>query len=88
MKKIIVASNNKHKIQEIEAILKDIDIEVVSLKDEGIFIEVEEDGTTFKENSYKKAKEIYDYLISKKYDNFIVMADDSGISVEDRKSVV
>ncbi|GAA0675886.1 MULTISPECIES: RdgB/HAM1 family non-canonical purine NTP pyrophosphatase [Clostridium] len=82
MKKIIVASNNKHKIQEIEAILKDIDIEVVSLKDEGIFIEVEEDGTTFKENSYKKAKEIYDYLISKKYDNFIVMADDSGISVD------
>lgn len=82
MKKLIVASNNQHKIQEINEILNDIDIEVVSLKDENIFIEVEEDGKTFKENAYKKAKEIYDYLVEKKYENFIVMSDDSGITVD------
>ncbi|MCI6276644.1 MAG: XTP/dITP diphosphatase [Clostridium sp.] len=82
MKKLIVASNNQHKIQEIKEILKDVSIEVVSLKDEGIFIEVEEDGMTFKENAYKKAKEIYDYLKTKGYENFIVMSDDSGITVD------
>ena len=82
MKKLIVASNNQHKIQEIKEILKDVAVEVVSLKDEGIFIEVEEDGTTFKENAYKKAKEIYDYLKLKGHDNFIVMSDDSGITVD------
>lgn len=82
MKKLIVASNNQHKIQEIKEILNDVDVEVVSLKDEGIFIEVEEDGTTFKENAYKKAKEIYDYLKSKGHYNFIVMSDDSGITVD------
>ncbi len=82
MKKLIVASNNQHKIQEIKEILKDVSIEVVSLKDEGIFIEVEEDGMTFKENAYKKAKEIYDYLKTKGYEDFIVMSDDSGITVD------
>ena len=41
MKKIILASNNKHKIEEIQAILTDLDFEVKSLKDEGINIEVE-----------------------------------------------
>ena len=54
MKKIIVARNNKHKIQEIKEILKEYN--VVSLKEERIDIDPEENGTTFIENAYIKAK--------------------------------
>ena len=50
MKKLIIASNNEHKILEIKNILKDINIDIKSLKEENIFIDVEEDGKTFEEN--------------------------------------
>ena len=82
MKKIILASNNKHKIEEIQAILTDLDFEVKSLKDEGINIEVEEDGETFEENAKKKATEIAQYLIDRGDKEFIVLADDSGLQVD------
>ena len=81
MRKLIVASNNNHKIKEIKEILKDLPLNIISLKEGGIFIDVEEDGKTFMENSYKKAKEIVDYLKSKGEDDFMVMADDSGLEV-------
>ena len=82
MKKLILASNNKKKIEEIKGILEDLNLEVKSLKDEGINIEVEEDGKTFKENSFKKANEIKEYLLKKGEKDFIVMADDSGLEVD------
>lgn len=82
MKKIIIASNNKHKIFEIREILKDLDFEIKSLEDEGIDIDVEEDGSTFEENSKKKSGEIAKYLKNKGEHDFIVMADDSGIEVD------
>ena len=47
MKKLILASNNQKKIKEIKEILKDVNIEVKSLKDENINIDVVEDGATF-----------------------------------------
>ena len=78
MKKIIVASNNKHKIQEIKEILKEYN--VVSLKEEGIDIDPEENGTTFIENSYIKAKAILDFIENK--ENILVLADDSGLAVD------
>ena len=78
MKKIIVASNNKHKIQEIKEILKEYN--VVSLKEEGIEIDPEENGTTFIENSYIKAKAILDFIGNK--ENILVLADDSGLAVD------
>lgn len=81
MKKLILASNNKKKVEEIKYILKDIDLEVKSLNDEGINVEVIEDGETFKENSNKKAREIREYLIDRGDTDFIVMADDSGLEV-------
>lgn len=77
MKKLIVASNNENKILEIKEILSKYDIEVVSLKEAGINIDVEENGTTFIENAYKKANEIYNVL-----ENEMVLADDSGLMVE------
>lgn len=82
MKKIILASNNAHKIGEIREILKDLDFEIKSLKDEGIDIDVEEDGKTFEENAKKKASEIAEYLRKKGQSDFIVMADDSGLEVD------
>ncbi|MBU5488196.1 XTP/dITP diphosphatase [Clostridium sp. MSJ-8] len=80
MKKVILASNNQKKVSEIKEILKGI--EVKSLKDENIFIDVVEDGNTFEENSKKKATEIAKYLKEKGEKEFVVMADDSGLSVD------
>lgn len=82
MKKIILASNNQHKIGEIREILKDLDVEICSLRDEGIDIEVVEDGKTFDENAKKKAVEIANYLKEQGKEDFIVMADDSGLEVD------
>ena len=82
MKQFIIASNNKHKIEEIKEILKDFKFEIYSLKDKNINIDVEEDGTTFEENSKKKAVEIVKHLKSKGENDFIVMADDSGLEVD------
>lgn len=82
MKKLILASNNKKKIKELKDILSDIPVEVRSLSDENIDIEVIEDGKTFEENAKKKAKEIYEFLKNKGEKNFIVLSDDSGLQVD------
>ena len=74
--KIFLATGNKHKIKEIEKIFKMDNIEILSIND-GIEIpEVVEDGTTFEENSKKKALEIA------KFTNMITIADDSGLCVD------
>ncbi len=74
--KIFLATGNKHKIKEIEKIFKIDNVEILSIND-GIEIpEVEEDGTTFEENSKKKALEIA------KFTNMITIADDSGLCVD------
>ena len=54
MKKLIVASNNQHKIEEIKEMLKEFNLDVISLKEAGIDIDVEENGTTFAENAHIK----------------------------------
>jgi len=77
MKKLIVASNNDHKIIEIKQILSQFPFEVLSLKEASINIDVEETGITFMENAYLKASEIF-----KLADGNMVLADDSGLSVE------
>ena len=74
---IVAASKNHHKIKEIEAITKEFGMEIVARDKAGVAdIEVEEDGTTFEENSYKKAYEIM------KLCNEITIADDSGLEVD------
>ena len=74
--KIFLATGNKHKIKEVEKIFKMDNVEILSIND-GIEIpEVEEDGTTFEENSKKKALEIA------KFTNMITIADDSGLCVD------
>lgn len=74
--KLIIASNNKHKIYEIKKILGDRFDEILSLREAGIDHETVEDGTTFMENAYKKAKEIAEISGS------CALADDSGISAD------
>ncbi len=77
MEKIIAASGNKDKIKEIEAITRRFGMVVVSMKEAGILVDdIEENGTTFEENSYIKAKTIWD--ISHK----TTIADDSGLEVD------
>lgn len=82
MKKLILASNNSKKIKEMKEILKDLDVEVRSLENENINIDVIEDGKTFEENAKKKAKEIYEFLLDRGDENFFVLADDSGLAVD------
>lgn len=77
MKRIIAASSNAHKIKEIQTIMSKFGMKVVSRKDAGIpDFEIEEDGETFEENSYKKAYEIM------KTCGEITVADDSGLMVD------
>lgn len=78
MKRIIVSSSNKHKIDEIKKILKGLKIEVLSKDEVGLEkIEVEEDGTTLEENAMKKAKELSNNIEG------IIIADDTGLFVDE-----
>lgn len=77
MERIIAASGNKDKIREIEAITKRFGMEVISMKEAGIPVDdIEETGSTFEENSYIKAKAIWDIT------GETTIADDSGLEVE------
>ena len=78
MKKIVLASNNKHKIKEFKEMLG---VEILTLNDIGYLEEIEETGTTFLENALIKASTISVYLKSKGLD-YDVLADDSGICSE------
>ena len=71
--KLIIASNNKHKIYEIKKILGDRFSEILSLREAGIEHETVEDGSTFMENALKKAREIAEIS------GCPALADDSGI---------
>ncbi len=75
MKQLILATNNKHKVEEIKSILSNLNLEVLSLKDIGVEIEVIEDGKTLEKNALKKAKEIF--LAT----NIPSLADDTGLEV-------
>ena len=72
--KLIIASNNKHKIGEIKKILSGKFDEILSLTEAGISHETVEDGTTFIENALKKAREIAEIS------GECALADDSGIT--------
>lgn len=77
MRKMVLATSNANKLGEIRAILEDLDIEILSLADVGLEgIEIVEDGSTYEENSLKKAREIM------KRTGVDTIADDSGLEVE------
>lgn len=74
--KLIIASNNAHKLVEIKAILGSVFEEILSLKEAGIDHDTVEDGATFMENAIKKAREIA------QISGCCALADDSGICVD------
>ncbi len=74
MTTIILASNNKDKVKEVKEILKGYN--VISLKDAGIDLDVEENGTTFEENALIKARAVC------KLTGKLTMADDSGLEID------
>ncbi|MCT4593223.1 MAG: XTP/dITP diphosphatase [Anaeromicrobium sp.] len=77
MKEMVLASGNKHKLEEIGEILKEFNINIKSLDQVGLGdLEVVEDGETFEENSMKKAVEVMNRI------NAVVIADDSGLEVD------
>lgn len=78
MNKIVLASNNKHKIEEFKQLFADC--EILALKDIGFEDDIEENGTTFFENAMIKAKAISNYLKTKNI-TASVIADDSGLCV-------
>ena len=75
--KIVFATGNENKMKEIRMILADLGMPVVSMKEAGIDIDVDENGTTFEENALIKATEI-----AKVAPDCIVLADDSGMEID------
>lgn len=77
MKKIVLASNNQHKVKEIKKILNNV--EILTLNEIGFNEEIDEAGTTFIENALIKAQTVSNFLKNNNLD-YDVLADDSGLS--------
>lgn len=76
MKRIIFATGNAGKMKEIKEILSDLNAEVLSMKEAGITVDIEENGTTFEENATIKANAVA------QESSDIVLADDSGLEID------
>lgn len=74
--KIIFATQNHGKVEEVKAIFNGSQFEIISLYDLGNNMDVEETGATFSENAFLKAKAVFDYYKEP------VLADDSGLMIE------
>ena len=74
--KVVLASKNRHKLEEISKITEKFDIELILQSELGVDIDVEETGTTFEENSFLKADAVM------KATGLPALADDSGIAVD------
>lgn len=75
-KRIIFATGNAGKMKEIRAIMDDMGMEILSMKEAGIEVDIEENGKTFEENAIIKAKAIAEHT------DDIVLADDSGLEID------
>ena len=74
--RMIFATTNEGKMKDIRMIMADLGMEILSLKDLGIKVDIEENGTTFEENAIIKAKAICEMT------GEMVLADDSGLEVD------
>ena len=77
-RKIIFATGNEGKMREVREILQDMDVDILSMKEAGIDIDIVEDGTTFAENAAIKARAV----AAATQEEAIVLADDSGLEVD------
>lgn len=75
-KRIVFATGNAGKIKEIQMILADTEWEVMSMKEAGITVDIEENGSTYEENALIKARAVAAFT------DDIVMADDSGLEID------
>lgn len=76
IEKIVFATGNKGKIKEIQMILADLNVEVITMKEAGIVIDIEENGQTYEQNALIKARAVAEHT------DYIVMADDSGLEID------
>ena len=77
MKRIVFATGNENKMKEIRMILEDLGMEILSMKEAGVDVDIVEDGASFEENAEIKARAVARVLT-----NDIVLADDSGLVVD------
>lgn len=76
MQKLLIATGNKGKVKEIQALLNGLEVELVTPKELGLDLEVVEDGATYEENAGKKAHAY------SQASGLIALADDSGLEVD------
>ena len=74
--KIVFATGNEGKMREVRAILADLGLEILSMKEAGASLDIVEDGTTFAENTLIKARAVHEAT------GALVLADDSGLEVD------
>jgi XTP/dITP diphosphohydrolase len=75
MKRLVLATRNPHKIQEIKAIVEDLGLEILTTADFATIPPLHEDGSTLEENALKKARTVFQAT------NLPTLADDSGLEV-------
>lgn len=73
--RLILASRNRHKLDELRSFLQDLSVDVVSVDDVAPGLPLVEDGTTFVENALKKARAVHQHT------KLPALADDSGLEV-------
>jgi len=76
MSRIVFATGNAGKMREIRAILADLGMEILSMKEAGITLDIEENGATYEENALIKARAVAENT------DAIVLADDSGLEID------
>lgn len=81
MDKIVFATGNAGKMKEIKEIMDDLKVPVLSMKEAGLELEIEENGSTFEENAVIKAKAVAAAATSID-EGIVVLADDSGLEVD------
>lgn len=83
IERIIFATGNAGKIREIQAILADLGLEVVSMKEAGIQVDIEENGSTYEENALIKSRAVAAGLKEAgQQEHTVVMSDDSGLEID------
>ena len=75
-RRIVFATGNEGKMREVRLILQDLGFPVLSMKEAGVSLDIEENGTTFAENAMIKARAVWEKT------GGIVLADDSGLVVD------
>jgi len=74
--KLVLATNNLHKVREIKSLLSDLEVEILTPKDLNNFPELREEGSTLEENAISKAK------VTNHFTGLPSLADDTGLEVE------